>query len=99
MPLNAVEMSKEQQRGWKRLGFERVSKKNNFDTIVVRNPQSAASFIFIGRGGCTPSKSGYKRTLEIKSNLIRITQDQTAGQTGWPSAMPILAANICPPAF
>ena len=48
------------------------------------------AFIFIGRGGHTPSKSGYKRTLQLKSNLIRITQDQA----GRPSAMTILAANI-----
>ena len=39
------------------------------------------AFIFIGRGGRIPSKSGYKRTLQIKYNLIRITQDQT-GLTG-----------------
>ena len=46
------------------------------------------AFIFIEQGGRTPSKSNYKRTLQIKSNLIRITQDQT-GLTGWP----ILTAN------
>ena len=40
-------------------------------------------FIFIGRGGRTPSKSGYKRTLQLRSNLIRITQDQI-GLTGRP---------------
>ena len=51
------------------------------------------TFIFIGRGRRTPSKSGYKQTLQIKSNLIRITQDQT-GLTGRPSALPILAANM-----
>ena len=50
------------------------------------------AFIFIEQGGRTPSKSNYKRTLQIKSNLIRITQDQI-GLTGRPSAVPILAAN------
>ena len=50
------------------------------------------AFIFIRRGGRTPSKLGYKRTLQLRSNLIRITQNQT-GQTGRPSAVPILAAN------
>ena len=41
------------------------------------------TFIFIGRGGRTPSKSSYKRTLQIRSNLIQITQ----------CTLPILAAN------
>ena len=39
------------------------------------------AFIFIGRGGRTPSKSGYKQILQLRSNLIRITQEQT-GLTG-----------------
>ena len=43
-------------------------------------------FIFIGRGGRTPSKSGYKRTLQLRSNLIRITEDQT-GLTGRPDRL------------
>ena len=38
MPLNAVETSKEQQRDWKRLVFEILSKENSFDSIVVRKP-------------------------------------------------------------
>ena len=40
-------------------------------------------FIFIGRGGRTPFKSGYKWTPNYRSNSTRITQDQT-GQTGRP---------------
>ena len=50
------------------------------------------AFIFIGRRGRTPFKSDYKRTLQTKSNLIWITQDQT-DLTGRPSTLLILAAN------
>ena len=67
MPLNAVETSKEQKISWKSLGFEKLSKENNFGSIVVRNPQSAAAFIFIGWGRRTPSKLGYNRTHNTKS--------------------------------
>ena len=41
------------------------------------------AFVFIGQERRTPSKLGYKWTLQIKSNLIRNTQDQT-GQTSRP---------------
>ena len=37
-PLNVVETSKEQQRGWKRLGFKILTKENSFDSIVVKKP-------------------------------------------------------------
>ena len=43
-----------------------------------RTPQSAVEFIFIGRGRRTFFKSGYKRTLQLRSNLIRITKDHTS---------------------
>jgi len=34
--------------------------------LWLENPQSAAAFIFIDRGGRIPSKSGYNRTLNMK---------------------------------
>ena len=51
---------------------------------MVEGPQSAVAFIFIGRGGHTPSKSSYKMTLKYRSNSTRITQTR-AGLTGWPN--------------
>ena len=45
--------------------------------LWFENSQSAVAFIFIGRGGRTPSKSGYKRTLNYNSNSTRITKAQT----------------------
>ena len=51
-PLNAVETSKEQQRGWKRLGFEKLSKRDCIDSIVVRKPSIGRS-LYIYRPGRT----------------------------------------------
>ena len=51
------------------------------------------AFIFIGRGGRTPSKLDYKRTLQLRPNLTRITQDQT-GLTGRPDRSAFSSANF-----
>ena len=51
-------------------------------------------FIFIGRGGRTPSQSDYKRTLNYRSNSTRITQAQT-GLTSRPRYWPILTPTKC----
>jgi len=66
MLSNAVETQEEQQKGLEKLGFAEKSKENFVDSIMVKNPQSAIAFIFIGRGSHTPSKSGYKTTLNLK---------------------------------
>jgi len=48
-------------KGLENLGFEKKVKEIVLIRLWLKNSQSAAAFIFIGRGGLTPSKSGYNR--------------------------------------
>ena len=76
-----------------------------FVLIQLGFPQSALTFIFIGRGSRTHLQVGLYNNFQNKTKSTRITTGQT-GLIGRPdrsdrsaSELPELAVNICLPAF